>query len=150
MVKGKPKIHFHILNRFSLNNKTTLKKFVLQLFENEGKIVNEINFIFCSDDYLIKINKEYLSHDFYTDIITFPLNTEQEAVKADIFISIERVKENANTLNLYFKDELHRVMIHGVLHLCGYGDKTKSQKKMMRLKEDEYLQTLKFHVKQKP
>jgi probable rRNA maturation factor len=144
MVKGKPKIHFHILHRFSLNNKTTLKKFVLQLFENEGKTVNEINFIFCSDDYLIKINKEYLSHDFYTDIITFPLNTEQEAVKADVFISIERVKENANTLNLYFKDELHRVMIHGSLHLCGYGDKTKSQKKMMRLKEDEYLQHLSF------
>lgn len=104
----------------------------------EGKLVGGITYIFCSDEYLLKVNQEHLKHDFYTDIITFDY-TENDLISGDLFISIDRVKENAEELKIPFEYELHRVMIHGVLHLLGYKDKTKKHKTEMTAKEDFYL-----------
>src|SRR5690606_7296868 len=101
--------------------------------------LGELNFILCSDEYLLDINKQYLNHDTYTDIITFDTSEEPGKINADIFISIQREQENALNFKTEPTDELHRVMIHGVLHLVGYPDKTSPEKKLMRSKEDEYL-----------
>lgn len=98
----------------------------------------DINIIFCSDDYLLDLNKKFLSHDFYTDIITFD-NCTDKIISGDLFISIDRVRENSNTYSSSFEEELHRVIVHGVLHLLGYKDKTKAQSKIMREKESFYL-----------
>lgn len=104
-----------------------------------GMECGEISFIFCTDEYLYKLNQEYLSHDTFTDIITFDYS-EGKKIAGDIFISLERVKENAKTFNVKIENELVRVMIHGVLHLSGYKDKTPSENKQMHLKEDEMMQ----------
>ncbi len=106
------------------------------LKENQSKI-GDINIIFCSDDYLLEINIEYLDHDYYTDIITFPY--QQTPLSGDLFISIDRIHENADILNQPFTNELNRVIIHGILHLCGYNDKTDMDQEQKRKKEDEYL-----------
>lgn len=106
----------------------------------EKKYLASLNYIFCTDKRLLEINRQYLKHDFYTDIITFPLSAPKMPVEAEIYISIDRVRENAKTLDVSFKTELHRVIFHGALHLCGYGDKTKGEKEKMRGKEDKYLQ----------
>jgi probable rRNA maturation factor len=140
MTKRKPKINFYLLYKFPLNKRKILKDFLLSIFKQENKNVDEINYIFCSDDYLLQINQEYLQHDFFTDVITFPFHEDLEEIKADIYISIERVADNAEHLNIDFKEELLRVMIHGALHLCGYGDKTKADLVTMRELEDKYLQ----------
>ena len=100
------------------------------------------NFIFCSDTFLLNINREYLSHDTFTDIITFDNSDSPEQIETDIFISIDRVKENASHLNIEFEKELHRVMIHGILHLVGYKDKTQKEKEIMRARENEALELL--------
>jgi len=115
-------------------------------FKEHNKIVDEINYIFCSNEYLLQINREYLNHDYYTDIITFDNTEKGEPVQSDIFISVECVAENAQEYNISFQDELHRVMIHGILHLCGYKDKTLQQQKTMRQKEDEYLAKASFYI----
>lgn len=122
---------------FILKNKQVLKDWISQVISAEKRKKGEISFIFCNDEYLSKINIQYLNHDTLTDIITFD-NTEdyQGKISGDIFISIERVKENAEKLNISFVNELNRVMIHGVLHLLGYKDKTKAEKAQMRQKED--------------
>lgn len=102
----------------------------------EKKSVGELNYIFCSDKYLRKINKQYLTHDYFTDIITFPSTTAGEKyIGGDIFISIDRVRDNAKTFNVTVNEELYRVMAHGLLHLCGYNDKTEKERKVMRKKE---------------
>lgn len=106
--------------------------------KKEKKSAGELNFIFCSDKYLLGINRQYLNHDFYTDIITFDYSQGKQ-VSGDIYISIDRVKDNAKTYEVSFQDELLRVLIHGVLHLCGYKDKTKADARLMRQKEDYYL-----------
>jgi len=106
--------------------------------EEKGHLKN-LNYIFCSDEDLRKINIQYLKHKTYTDIITFDVSDDQAYLEGEIFISIDRVKENASKLNVSFIEELHRVLIHGVLHLLGYSDKTISKKKEMRKKEDAYL-----------
>ena len=106
--------------------------------KSEALILNEINIIFCSDDYLLKMNIEHLSHDYYTDIITFDYCYDKE-VLGDLFISLERVLDNAKTNNVLFINELCRVMVHGVLHLCGYKDKTLEESSLMRSKENHYL-----------
>ena len=108
---------------------------------SEGKLTGEISFIFCSDAYLLKMNIEYLNHDTLTDVITFDY-TEENTISGDIFISIPQVKENAVLFSRPFDNELNRVMVHGVLHLCGYKDKTPARVKQMRIKEDEKLQML--------
>jgi probable rRNA maturation factor len=107
----------------------------------EGKLLGDISIVFCSDEYLLVINKDFLKHDFYTDIITFDY-CESNKVNGELYVSIDRVKENATTLNKEYKNELLRVMVHGVLHLCGYKDKSSKDEKLMRNKEDYYLSKL--------
>jgi rRNA maturation RNase YbeY len=124
---------------FKPKNIKKLKNWVKQVVLKEKNSLKELNFIFCNDEYLHKINIEYLQHDTYTDIITFDNADKKNNIEGDIFISIERVKENAQKLKVDFETELHRVMIHGVLHLLGYKDKNLNEKKLMRAKEDEYL-----------
>ncbi|MCG8332656.1 MAG: rRNA maturation RNase YbeY [Chitinophagales bacterium] len=109
------------------------------IIKKEKKELLQLTYIFCSDSYLHQINVEYLNHDTLTDIITFPY-TEPPLIEGDIFISIDRVKENAVKYGVSFEDELHRVIIHGVLHLCGYPDKTEEEAKVMRKKEEEALE----------
>jgi len=123
--------------------KTKLKSFINELFIQEGKILEELGYIFCSDEYLLKINQQFLQHDYYTDIITFDISERKRSVKGEIYISVDRVKDNARQLGETAFNEFLRVIFHGALHLSGYMDKTKSQQKMMRDKEDYYLS--KFH-----
>jgi rRNA maturation RNase YbeY len=113
--------------------------------EVEGKSLGDVSLIFCSDEHLLQMNKEYLDHDYYTDIITFDY-TEDTLVSGDLFISIDRVLDNANQFNVAFQDELHRVCVHGLLHLCGYKDKSDSEELLMRSKENQMLELRKFHV----
>ena len=110
-----------------------------RVFAEEGVRFKSVSYIFCSDEYLLKLNQEYLKHDTLTDILTFSLSNSPLDVVAEIYISIERVQENAETLKTPFPDELRRVMIHGILHLCGYSDESKKEKSEMRGKEDHYL-----------
>ena len=104
----------------------------------ENKVLEEVNLIFCSDEYLLKMNVEYLQHDYYTDIISFDY-CEENRILGDLFISKDRVLDNAEQNNVSFLLELHRVIVHGVLHLCGYKDKSEEEEKLMRSKEDYYL-----------
>ncbi|MFD2036409.1 rRNA maturation RNase YbeY [Belliella marina] len=122
---------------FNLKNKNLHKKWLKTIAEQEGYKVGELTYIFCSDEYLYKINVEYLNHDTYTDIITFDNSEEADMIEGDIFISIDRVKENSARENNGFQTELQRVMSHGILHLLGYKDKTKKDKKIMREMEDK-------------
>lgn len=112
------------------------KVWLQKIITNEGFELLHINYIFCSDEYLLEVNKTYLDHDYYTDIITFDNSDEEQFIESDIFISLERVAENAKQLGIEFEQELKRVMAHGVLHLCGYGDKTEEEAQLMREKEN--------------
>ena len=153
-------INFHSENiSFSLKNKAALRKWILQTLSEEKKTPGDINFIFCDDDYLLSLNKEYLNHNTLTDIITFDYSgshpelvegkktknqkPKTKNISGDIFISIDRLKENAKKFNVDFNTELHRVIIHGILHLASYKDKTKAAKKLMTQKEDFYIHLLK-------
>jgi probable rRNA maturation factor len=122
----------------SLQHRRELKKYLKSIFTKEGKVVKSINYVFCSDKALLEINRQFLSHDFYTDIITFDLS-ESKAVQAEIYISIDRVRDNGAQLGISFKVELHRVIFHGALHLCGYNDRSKTEKVKMRSLEDAHL-----------
>lgn len=122
---------------FTLKNKNKHRDWLCTILVRFSKRVGNINFIFCSDDYLLEINRSYLDHDYYTDIITFPYTSDP--VSSDIYISIDRVKENAEDFGADHKDELRRVMAHGVLHLCGFGDKTEEEIIIMRKEEDQAL-----------
>jgi len=115
------------------------KTWLKNIIETEGFELNQINYIFCSDEYLIGINQQYLNHDFYTDIITFDNSEKEGVVEGDIFISIDRVKENAEQLSKPFTEELSRVLAHGVLHLVGYDDHEDEDEQLMREKEDFYI-----------
>jgi len=117
-----------------------LIQWILNTVEAEGHELNRLDIVFCSDEFLLEINRNHLDHDYYTDIITFPLN--DNPLIAEIYISIDRVQENAAGLNISFEDELHRVMIHGVLHLCGYDDHEEEDIRMIRKKEEFYLKQL--------
>jgi probable rRNA maturation factor len=128
---------------FELNNEGSFSKWISAIIESESKKEGEINYIFCDDDYLLEINQQYLDHDTLTDIISFDYSVGNE-LHGDIFISIERVRENAVDFNVSFDEELKRVMAHGVLHYCGYKDKTESDEQLMRSKEDEKIKM--FHV----
>ncbi len=119
-----------------------IRAWIKQVLEQEQKHLQELNYIFCSDTYLHKLNVQYLNHDTYTDIITFDNAESEDNIEGDVFISIERVKENAELLQTPFDKELQRVMIHGVLHLCSYQDKSKAEKERMREKEDACLSLL--------
>jgi len=124
---------------YNLPQKLKVKKWLKAAIEKEGFQLQELNFIFCNDEYLLGINQQYLNHDTYTDIITFDNSDEEKQIVSDIFISIERVKENAKTFKTLEFDEVCRIMIHGTLHLLGYKDKGKAAKTLMTQKEDEYL-----------
>ena len=117
----------------------SVKKLIIATFEGEGFIIESITYIFCSDYYLFKINRQFLKHNTFTDVITFPLSATHGPIIAEIYISVERVKENAKTYFVSYQNELLRVIIHGALHLCGYTDKTSAQKLVMRRKEAYYL-----------
>ena len=132
-------ILFHSETDFSLPQKLLHKRWLAALAKREGFTIGDINYIFCDDDYLLKINLEYLNHDTLTDIITFDY-VENGVLSGDIYISIERVRENAEIFSVPFEQELLRVLSHGVLHLCGYKDKTDADAAVMRQKEDTAIQ----------
>lgn len=124
---------------YTLKNKRAIKAWLAAAIEKEGYALQELNFILCSDEYLLRLNQDYLNHDTYTDVITFDNAEVLKTIVGDIFISIERVKENAATFKHTVATELCRVIIHGTLHLLGYKDKSKAAKKLMTEKEDHYL-----------
>ena len=135
----KPSIQFHYQVPVpELKRKTELKTFMRSIFKMESKALLTLQVIFCSDEYLLAINRQHLKHDFYTDIITFDYS-DTNGVTGEIYISIDRVRENAGKLGTRKEYELHRVLFHGVLHLCGYKDKLKQDKLAMTAKEDFYL-----------
>ena len=138
-------INFYSETDFNLENQELYSAWIKNVIISEGKKVGELSYIFCDDDYLLKLNKEYLDHDTLTDIISFDYSVGK-IVQGDIFISTERVKENSVHFNVSFADELRRVIIHGVLHLCGYKDKTPEESELMRSKEEEKMKL--FHVEQ--
>jgi probable rRNA maturation factor len=129
---------------YKLKNKTAVRKWIIETIVAEGYKLDELTYIFCTDEYLLQINQQYLDHDTYTDIITFDNSEEEGIIVGDIFISVERIKENAAKFSVTETQELHRVMIHGALHLLGYKDKSAADKKKMTLKEDQYLGTRSF------
>lgn len=122
-----------------LEGKTFLKAFIEAVFKKEKVPLASITYIFCSDAFLLKMNRDFLQHDYYTDIITFGLSGKGEPVEAEVYISLDRVKDNAGTLGTTYRQEILRVIFHGALHLCGYKDKKKSEIALMRNKEDQYL-----------
>lgn len=132
---------FFVNDNISLSKRTTLKLFIQQIFKKEKKKLINLTYVFCSDDYLLEINKAHLKHDFYTDIITFDLSENKDAIIGEIYISTDRVRDNATQLGTSLKEELHRVIFHGALHLCGYKDKTRNEEKRMRAAEDMCLKT---------
>lgn len=123
--------------------KSNIKNPVISLIDNEIRETGEISLIFCSDKYLLKINQKYLKHNYLTDIITFDY-VKKNTISGDLFISIDRVKENASKFNTSWTKELFRVIFHGILHLIGYNDKTEEERKIMREKEDYYLNKVDF------
>ncbi|MCB9190125.1 MAG: rRNA maturation RNase YbeY [Flavobacteriales bacterium] len=123
---------------FSFSDDSAIAAWLLAVCSSEAKKPSDISYIFCSDDYLLEMNRQYLNHDYYTDVITFDYCTEDH-VSGDIFISIDRVVDNAQNMGVSSNDELHRVMVHGLLHLLGYQDKEPSDKEQMTAKEDFYL-----------
>jgi probable rRNA maturation factor len=129
---------------FELTNPNLVSEWITNIIESHDHELVNLTYIFCSDDYLHEINVEYLDHDTLTDIITFDNADEEGIVEGDIFISIDRVNDNAKELGTTFDDELHRVLIHGVLHLLGFKDKTEEQEALMRKQEDSSLSLRKF------
>ena len=123
---------------FRLKNSKRIKEKIAVLFKKENFLLKRVQYVFCSDDFLLNINQKYLNHDYYTDIISFDLS-EEKGVIGEIYISIDRVKENAQDFNVSFETELQRVIFHGALHLCGFKDKTEKQAEVMRRKEEEYI-----------
>lgn len=126
--------------KYNLKDKNKIKKWIKNVCGTYHMKAGAINFIFCSDEYLKKINKEYLKHNYYTDIITFDQSESKEIIDGELYISIDRVKDNADCLSTEFSTELKRVLVHGILHLIGYGDKTEEDENEMRLLENQYLE----------
>ena len=127
---------------FKLAQRRELKKHIENIFNTEKKSLKYLNVIFCSDRYLLKINKQYLHHDYYTDVITFDLSQNKKEITGEIYISVDRIRENAGDYNKTFREELNRVIVHGLLHLCGYNDKTAKDLKRIIRAENFYLANL--------
>ncbi len=141
-------IHFFFEETdFNLKRRQTLREWLRDCCINEARKPGFINYIFCSDEYLLNINKQYLDHHYYTDIITFDQSDRPVFVDADIFISVDRAKDQANDFEVSFNEEIHRLMIHGLLHLLGYDDKSSADKQLMTEKEDYYLSLLAEKIK---
>lgn len=138
-------ISFNYETDFEIPNEEQYENWISQVIESEDKTEGEINYIFCDDAYLLEKNIEFLNHDTLTDIISFDY-TMGNLISGDIFISVERVKDNAADFNVSFEEEIRRVMAHGVLHYCGYKDKTEEDEQLMRSKEEEKMKL--FHVEQ--
>ena len=139
------KISFNYETEFLLEEENEYKDWLIKIIHSEAKETGDLNFIFTGDNYLLEVNQNYLNHDTYTDIITFDYS-EHATLSGDIFISVERVKDNAETFKVEFAEELLRVMSHGILHLAGYGDKEENETALMRKKEQEKINM--FHVEQ--
>lgn len=144
-------IYFHFDNTiFSLRNRNKLKNFIAQIFKAKKKRLGILSYVFSTDREVLKINRKYLNHDFYTDVITFDFSSTKNEVQGEVYISIDRVKQNAKTYNVPFTEELHRVIFHAALHLCDYDDKTTYERAIMKKEENRYLARYleSFHVKQ--
>lgn len=124
---------------FTLKNKNKIKAWIVASVQEEEHHISEIQYIFCDDSFILELNKKALQHNYFTDIITFQYNNKKEPIQSEIYISVDTVKSNAKLFNTSFQKELLRVIIHGVLHCCGYNDKTKAQEKQIRDKENYYL-----------
>jgi probable rRNA maturation factor len=134
------KVSFHTADAtIPVTGRTAVKSFIETIFKKEKTALAAISYVFCTDNYLLQINKDFLGHDYYTDIISFGLTGPGQPVEAEIYISVDRVRDNAKNLEQPFRRELLRVVFHGALHLCGYRDKKKSEITIMRQKEDQYL-----------
>ncbi len=138
-------INYNYESDFELPNETEVSRWLSKVILSESKSEGEINYIFCNDEYLLQINQQYLNHDTLTDVISFDYSLGNE-LSGDIFISIERVEDNAKDYKVPFAEELNRVMLHGILHYCGFKDKTEADEQFMRNKEEEKLKM--FHVEQ--
>ncbi|MGB4653959.1 MAG: rRNA maturation RNase YbeY [Bacteroidales bacterium] len=141
--KGKVKFYTHGQN-YLPKNRLILRQWIIDVVKNEKKTFEEISFIFCNDEFVYNLNVNYLKHDTRTDVITFDY-TEGKCISGEIYINVDMVRENANTYNCSISDEIHRVMVHGVLHLLGYKDESISDKEKMTKKEDFYLSKLVFN-----
>jgi len=139
------RIEFHYEVDFKLNLETLYSDWITRIIDRENASLGNLSYIFCDDSYLLKINQEHLKHDTLTDIITFDY-TENSVISGDIFLSIDRIKENASQFEVAVDEEIHRVMSHGLLHLLGYNDKSSEEKDLMRNKENEMMEL--FHVEQ--
>ncbi len=140
MTDPSSKINFYFPHAFRLPARKKLKTFIRLIFRNEAVWPGELSFVFCDDQYLFKLNRKFLKHDFYTDVLSFPLSAKgSKTTSGEVYISVERVKENARALGNPFQQEIHRVIFHGVLHFCGHKDKSKNDKAKMRALEDRYL-----------
>ncbi|WP_055447290.1 rRNA maturation RNase YbeY [Lacinutrix mariniflava] len=135
-------ISFNYENDFKLPNETQISNWISTVITSENCKEDEINYVFCDDDYLHKLNVDFLNHDTLTDVISFDYSVGK-TLQGDIFISTERVADNAKDFEVTFQEEVHRVLVHGILHYCGYKDKTEEEAKLMREKENFYLNTLK-------
>jgi rRNA maturation RNase YbeY len=136
------KVNFYFLDRKpSLKERSRLKQFIERLFITEKKTLGSISYVFCSDEHLLGINKDFLKHDFYTDVITFDLGSVKSVIEGEVYLSVDRIKDNAKEMGVSFKEEMHRVIFHGALHLCGYKDKRPFDIKTMRSREDKYLRS---------
>lgn len=134
------KIYLHSADKAAnIKHKALVKTLIIGLFKEEGAALEQLSYIFCSDAYLLQINQQFLNHDTLTDVITFPLSEVGDPVYGEVYLSTDRIEENAKTFHVEYQNELLRVMIHGALHLCGYTDKSKAQQSQMREKEDYYL-----------
>ena len=131
--------HFEDIEAFEIPSQELLSQSIVAVLNDHNYTLDQLNYILCSDDYLLTINKEYLNHDYFTDVITFDLSEDQHQIEGDIFISIDRIKDQSLQFNVKFAVELHRVMIHGLLHLVGYNDKNEDQQNEMTAKENQYL-----------
>lgn len=147
MAQKATSIYFHFLSgSFYLPKRLDIKKFLTGIFKHYSKKVESVNYIFCTDEYLLSLNREYLAHDYYTDIITFELNQANEPVRADVYISIDSARNNAELYTVPVVQEIMRLLIHGALHLCGQKDKSKRDFQQMKALEETYLHKW-FHVK---
>ncbi len=138
-------INFTYNTDYELSNDKVYMLWLEKIIKSEDKLTGDIEFIFCSDNDLLKINQDFLHHDYFTDIITFDY-VDGKTISGDVFISVDRLRENADSFKVSFEEELHRVMSHGVLHLLGFGDKTEEESRLMRFKEEEKMKL--FHVEQ--
>lgn len=134
------KVSFNYDDRtLAVNHKRKIQSFIASIFKGENRKLNRLGYVFCSDDNLLQINRSFLQHDFYTDIITFDLSENREEIIGEVYVSVDRIKDNAKTLKVSFEDEALRVLFHGALHLCGYKDKKKADVAIMRKMEDHYI-----------